>query len=47
MKKNYLKTLVCLAAMAGVVAASAVSTYGCWFWSCYQKDCPKALIRED
>ena len=47
MKKNYLKTLVCLAAMAGVVAASAVSTYGCWFWSCYQKDCPKSLIRED
>ncbi|NLK86482.1 MAG: cyclic lactone autoinducer peptide [Clostridiaceae bacterium] len=47
MKKNYLKTLVCLAAMAGVVAASAVSTYGCWLWTFHQRECPKALIRED
>lgn len=47
MKKNYLKILVCSAAMFGVFLATTVSTYGCWFWSFYQKECPKALIRED
>ena len=46
MKKNYFKVLVCLLAMAGVFVASAVSAYGCWFWTFYQKECPKALIRE-
>ena len=47
MKKNYLKFLVCSIAMVGVFAATAVSSYGCWFWTYYQKECPKALIRED
>lgn len=47
MKKNYFKVLVCLLAMAGVFVASTVSAYGCWFFTFYQKECPKALIRED
>jgi cyclic lactone autoinducer peptide len=47
MKKNYLKILICFAAMIGVFLASAVSSYGCWFWSMHQRECPKALIMED
>lgn len=47
MKKNYLKILVCSAAMVGVLLASTVSVYGCWFWSFHQRECPKSLIRED
>ncbi len=47
MKKNYLKLLVCSAAMIGVFVATTVSSYGCWYWCWYQKECPKALIRED
>lgn len=47
MKKNYFRVLVCLLAMAGVFVASAVSAYGCWLWTFYQKECLKSLIRED
>lgn len=47
MKKNYLKVLICSAAMIGVFLASTVSTYGCYFWFLHQRECPKALIRED
>lgn len=47
MKKNYLKVLICSAAMVGVFLATTVSSYGCWFFSFHQRECPKALIRED
>ncbi|MGE5615223.1 MAG: AgrD family cyclic lactone autoinducer peptide [Bacillota bacterium] len=47
MKKNYLKFLICSAAMIGVFLASAVSAHGCWFWLIHQRECPKALIKED
>lgn len=47
MKKNYLKVLICSAAMMGVFLATAVSSYGCWLWTFHQRECPKALIRED
>jgi cyclic lactone autoinducer peptide len=45
--KKHLKYILCLAAMAGVFVASTVSAYGCWLFTFYQKECPKALIRED
>ena len=47
MKRNYFKVLVCLLAMVGVFAATTISSYGCWCWSFHQRECPKALIRED
>jgi len=47
MKKNYLKVLLCSAAMIGVFVASTVSVYGCWLFAWHQRECPKALIRED
>lgn len=47
MKRNYLKVLICSAAMVGVFLATTISSYGCWLFAFHQRECPKALIRED
>lgn len=47
MKKSYLKFLICSLAMIGVFVATTVSSYGTWFWSFHQRECPKSLIKED
>lgn len=47
MKKSYLKVLICSAVMVGVFVVTAISSYGTWLLSFHQRECPKALIRED
>ncbi|EGD45715.1 hypothetical protein Cpap_0111 [Ruminiclostridium papyrosolvens DSM 2782] len=43
--KGKIKLLVLtVLSLIGVFAATA-SAGACWFWSYYQKDCPKSLLK--